>query len=160
MLPSNAAVFSIRHGIFWILFLLTGALLFFRFPWTEVLLGALAVMLGISQLEREIEEKRARENEKPVRETLEEIREWIQREYEFVKSMEARYDNRFFQSNRKRAELGRKMERAWKEADRKTEKNYRELVKKILEVENRMSKMSRAFLEKPPRSGRGKDVFK
>ena len=87
-------------------------------------------------------EKRQEERERQaLQQTLHQIREWLQTHYEHVKAMETRYEGRFFHSQRKRIEL-----------DRKIDQHYRQLVKKILEMENRMGEMKRVFLSRAPRS--------
>ncbi|MBL7160927.1 MAG: hypothetical protein ISS93_03715 [Candidatus Aenigmarchaeota archaeon] len=142
--------------VFWILFALTGALLLLQSPWVEILLGVIVIFIGIHRLAWELERNRTGKEKESVQEALSEIMECLREEWEHVKEVESRYENRFFQMDKRRADLEERVATLQKETDNKIENNYRELVRRILELDNKMNDVARAFLTKPPRSGRKK----
>ena len=152
MIQGNGRLFS--GGIFWAVFALMGVVIALRAAWLEVALGIAVVFLGIAKLGNDLERKRLRGEQEALQETLQGIREWAQKEYEHIKGLESRYENRFFHAARKHMETERRAEKHYREMERRMEANYRELVKKVLEVDNKLAQLSRAFLTTPPRSGR------
>lgn len=146
-----------KNGIFWILFALMGALIALRVPFLEIVLGVIVIFLGLSKLGNDLQERKNQEGRESLQQTLQDIQKWLEREYRRLQRMEMRYENRFFQSDKKRIAMERKTEKNYRElvrtTDRKIEKNYRELVKKMLQLENKMNEVSRAFLTSKPRSG-------
>jgi len=126
-------VLKTHSRIFWVVFAITGGIIFFRLPFLEIVLGIAVILFGIGKIVSEAEQIRLAEERKEMQSTLKEIRDFLQEEFRYVQGMRARYDARFFSLDRKRAET-----------DMRIERNYRELVRKILNVENRMSDISKA----------------
>lgn len=153
---------SVGNGIFWAIFAIMGVLIALRVSLVDIFLGVAVVLLGIFKVGNELQE-RAREKEREsLQQTLKEIREWIEHEYRHLQRMEARYENRFFQLSKKRIASDRRVEKNYRDivraTDKKIDKNYRELVRKVLQLENKMNDISRAFLKSQSRSGRKKGL--
>ena len=131
-----------KNSMFWLVFALIGVFLFFRLPLIEVIVGILVVFLGIYKIAEELDRRKAEHERTSIQKTLEDIRDWMEREHKFVKLIEGRYDNRFFQSNKKRIDV-----------EKKLDKNYRDLTRKLLQIDNKLMDISRAFLSWAPRIG-------
>ena len=152
MLPTENRFFGSKSTVFWTLFALIGLLLALRLPAVEILLGVMAIFLGVYKLGDELDQRKSQKDREALQETLQDIRLWIEKEYEHLKRMETRYETRFFRMDSKLIAANRKAA----DASKLQEKAYRDLVRKILDLENRMNRDSRAFLAPQPRSGRGK----
>ena len=152
MHPPNTAISAI-HWAFWILFAVAGALLALQLTWTEVVLGLVLVILGLYKIANELEQKRHAKDRELIQQVLGEIMALLRQERASLKAMESKYEKRFFRHDTKLRDSGKKAN----ESEKAAEKSYREIVKKIVELENRLFEVSRAFLTASPRSGRGSD---
>ncbi len=125
-------------GLFWLLFVVVGAGLAMSFP-TELMLGLLVVMFGVFKVVSDAESRRVEGEREKLRKALDGLKEWLEREHALVQ------------------ELARPAPPADAKAlEKKLEQAYRDLVRKVVSVENRLNEVSRAFLTMKPRSGRGK----
>lgn len=129
--------------LFWIIFAGAGILVFVRFPFGEIVIGIMVIAVGIYTLGRELEEQRQVEERAQLKDTLIQIQDWLQSEHAYVKNLESKYENRFFQTNKKRISI-----------EKKLEKQQRDVIKKILDLDNRLMEVARAFTTAKPRSGR------
>lgn len=124
-----------RNGIFWILFAVLGILLLIGIS-PQLIVGVMIISLGIYKLDFDIQQKKRKEERESLQVTLGELKEWMQKEYEYIRAVEAKYDQRFFHSGTEKAKTGKRME-----------KEYRELVRKLLQLENKMNDISRILIE-------------
>ena len=146
----------VRDTIFWGFFALMGLFLILQLPFIEVFLGIIIIILGITKLGKDLENRHETERDTTLTNTLDEIRQWLEREHRQLKRVETKYENRFFQSNRKQIEAIRTMNTKYRDLDKRLERQGRELVRKLLKIDNKLADVSRAFLTSRPRSGRGK----
>lgn len=130
------------NTIFWIFFILMGASIALMAP-IEVIIGLLVILIGLTKLSNEANIKSLATDTQALSEDVREIKEWLHRDHDFISMLREKYDNRIFRSSRKQVELSEKLE-----------KNYRDLTNKILQIDNKLMEVSRAFLTKSPRSGK------
>ncbi|MBI4020976.1 MAG: hypothetical protein HY369_01925 [Candidatus Aenigmarchaeota archaeon] len=134
-------VLATNSPLFWIIFILAGVFFFLRS--VEIVAGLLVVLLGVHRLGTEVRLREQRKERTQLQATLEDIRQWMERDYAFLQELRDRYDNRFFNLSKQKLETQRQID-----------KSYRDLVRKIMDVENKLNQISRAFLTPRPRSGR------
>lgn len=144
--------------VFWVVFILMG--FFVALQSLEVALGLLVVAVGVHKVGSELRLRRMRRERSSLEETLNNVRELLERDYEYVRELQKQNDSRFFHLNKNRGGVDKVIEKRQKilsrEIDKKLDETQRILIKKIIDLDNKLNDVSRAFLTKPPRSGRGK----
>ena len=90
----------------------------------------LGVILGDYILHKEREAQMKRHNQ-----SIEKMKSWLNNQYHLTQGIRDLHDYRFHSMDRKKAEL-----------DEKIEEKYRELAKKIIEIENRLNLVSRVVI--------------
>ena len=125
-----------RNRLFWLLFLILGSTLISGIVvnvfYIDVILGLFLVIIGLYKLGEEIFSKNLKKEQERVSEDIDNVMEWLSHSYEFTKHLKNTHENRLHHLDKKRAEMGDKIEN-----------NYRDVVRKVIEVENKLSKTSR-----------------
>jgi len=147
--------FGFSGIVFWVCFVLMGAGIALMAP-LEIVIGLLVIMLGISRISIELGNKRASRERKEIQQALENMSKWLQRDYELIQGIQQKYDRRFFRLAKKEAETRKRIEKGQSGVKKEMDQNYRDVARKILQLDNKLMEISRAFLTKPPRSGRKK----
>lgn len=139
------------NRIFWAFFIFIGLVIIFgtlfQAMYVEVLLGLVVIILGIQKLGDEKVIMRLEDNQAKVNRSMDYMIHWSNTMHDYVKNMKGKHDFRLHNMDSKRAEL-----------EKKTEDNYRDLVRKIVDIENHMNELAYAgVITKRPeiRSGRG-----
>lgn len=130
------AIGTNRNKIFWFLFMILGVILITGMItsvyYIDVLLGMFLVIIGFYKFGEEFITSSMRKDHQRFYEDIENVMEWLTHSYEFTKRLKDTHENRIHHLDSKRAEMNSKID-----------KNYRELVRKIIEVENRLNKTSK-----------------
>jgi len=128
-----------RNKVFWLLFIILGAVLVSGIMtsvfYIDILMGLFLVIIGIYKLGEEFITDNIKREQERVSEDIDNVMEWLSHSYEFTKRMKDTHENRLHHLDNKRADM-----------DRRIEKNYREIVRKIIEVENRLNKTSKELI--------------
>jgi len=125
-----------QSKIFWVLFILLGILLISgslgSVFYLDILLGFLVVIIGIEKLREEIYSHVNEREKKTVYESINYINNWMESTQDLTNLMKDKYNNRLFSLNNRQNELNRNLEL-----------KYRELVRKIIEVENKLNETNK-----------------
>jgi hypothetical protein len=125
-----------RNKIFWLLFVILGATLISGMItsvfYIDVLLGLLLVIIGLYKFGEEFITDNIRKDQQRFSEDIENVMEWLTHSYEFTKRLKDTHESRIHHLDSKRAEMNNRID-----------KNYREMVRKIIEVENKLNKTSK-----------------
>ncbi|RLJ09993.1 MAG: hypothetical protein DRP15_01585, partial [Candidatus Aenigmatarchaeota archaeon] len=100
----------------------------------DVILGFILVAMGIQKLSEDINNKVVRKNQDILGEALDFIVQWIEKAQGHIRHISVKNENRFHSWDVKRSEIEDKIER-----------NYRDLVKKIIEIENRLNELAKRY---------------
>lgn len=141
------------HGwnkFFWILFIMMGVILIIGaalgvLTLVEVLIAFIVIAIGAEKLGEEISDKRLQEEQGKINRDLLFISRWLEDNNVFTRQLKDRHESRLFNLDNKRAEI-----------EKRQELGYRELARKILELENRMNEVSRALLQEMRDMDRGR----
>ncbi len=129
------------NKLFWALFIVIGIILIAGavagvLSLVEILIAFMVIAIGAEKLGEEISDKKLQEEQGKINRDLIFISRWLENNNVFTRQMKDRHEQRFFKLDNKRADI-----------EKKHELGYRELAKKILDVENRMNEVSRALLQ-------------
>jgi hypothetical protein len=128
-----------RNKVFWLVFIILGAVLVSGIVtsvfYIDVLMGLFLVIIGLYKIGEEFITDNLKGEQQRVSEDMDNVMEWLTHSYEFTKRMKDTHENRLHHLDHKRADM-----------DKKIEKNYREIVRKIIEVENRLNKTSKGLI--------------
>ncbi len=141
------------NGLFWVLFVVIGALvilgLVYRVLFLDVLLGIMLVALGLNKLEIEMKHTRSERERAETESRISGLDSAVSDARSFLKGTRSSHELRIHKLDTKRADQ-----------DKRIEDNYRDLVRKIFELENKMNVIAKAIRDAPelmevmPRSGR------
>jgi predicted HTH transcriptional regulator len=136
---------------FWAFFVLLGILItigiFIDAFLLYVFLGMVVISMGIMKLGEELSNEKIKDEHRRLRETMDYVTQWMNSNQDFVSAVKDKTDYRFYHVNRRKNDL-----------EQKIEDNYRSVVKKIIDLENKLSELARAgvIAQRPEiRSGRG-----
>ncbi|MFH1364164.1 MAG: hypothetical protein ABIH52_00750 [Candidatus Aenigmatarchaeota archaeon] len=137
---------------FWALFIVIGAAVItsslINTIIVDILLGLVIIILGVHKLSQEFTAKKITESQEQSQKKINHILEWLDKNYKYTKNMSERNDIRFDKIHQKNKETGDSVET-----------KYRELAKRMFELENILKELSRALLSKEEvRSGRRKSL--
>ncbi len=118
---------------FWISFAALAALtvysLFTRVFFIDLLAGLLVILVGLQGLLYEYNQRLLINDRKKIRENFDYIVQWLDNNYSFLKTINTKHENRLHTLDVKRART-----------DEKLEKLFRDAVRKIIDVENKLNK--------------------
>lgn len=127
-----------QEKLFWTLFVIIGALLITGIlagvALLEIPTGLMLIILGVNRLAEELDIRKSRRNHDNLHANIQNIRHLVHTTHATVKNLKTRHEARFQNINQRRILT-----------DRKVEQNYRDLVRKILEIENDLTDMKRAL---------------
>lgn len=130
--------------VFWLLFTIAGALVIssaaLATPLLDLALGLVLVALGLHKLYEETHTQRREEDKRLLARHLGNINTWLSSSHAHSRRANTRNEYRISNLDKKRADL-----------DKKIEKNYRELVRKIIELENELNKLKKTRKAYKPR---------
>lgn len=133
---------TVSNGrIFWIVFIIIWVLLMVgisqRIIIFDLLLGLIIIILGLAKLSDDLRKKEFIDITTKTSKNLEQINDYLTTHYDFNKKINDKHNYRFFQLNKKRLKT-----------EKKIEKNYRELAKKILDLENKLNDIKKLVVKK------------
>ena len=124
--------------IFWMLFLLAGAVLIAGlFTGTiiiDVLLSTLVIAVGFHGLIEELSSREPRRNFKKIDDSLFQISEWLEKTYMFARSTKEKHDLRLHHLDTKRSQ-----------AEERTEKKLKEFSKRMIDLENKHNSLKKSL---------------
>ncbi len=136
-----------RNKIFWVLFIVLGGVLvsglITNVFYIDLFMGLFLVIIGLYKLGEEFMTDSLKRQQERVMDDMDNVMEWLSHSYEFTRKLKESHEGRLHKLDGKRAEM-----------DRKIEKNYRDLVRKIIEVENNLNKTSREVAREKALTGR------
>lgn len=126
------------NKIFWIIFALAGAMfitaIFLGYFFLDLVLGLVLVVAGVHRIGEEFFNRSMRKSQDESVRTINELLQWAQKSYDYTRDFKDRHEKRLHRLDTKRANL-----------ENKTEEQFRDAVKKIIEVENKLNR----FLKQP-----------
>lgn len=139
--------------MFWAFFVLIGLVMIFgsilNVTYLDILLGLFVVILGIQKLGEENRAVSIEAKQEKIERNLDQVNHWTNSTYDYINNMKSRHEYRLYHLGEKRSEL-----------EEKAENNYREIAKKLFDLENKINELARAgvIAQRPEiRSGRGTD---
>jgi O-6-methylguanine DNA methyltransferase len=138
MMPNKAWFYSHWSKIFWTLFViavisLVASKIAGIIPLdTLILLGLLMVIVGAGKLSEELTSKRVMGHQSDVYQSLHNISQQLSSMFKLVDTYRVKTDHRLFQISRRR-----------KDSEKRFEEKYRDVVKKIIEIENKVNRLSK-----------------
>lgn len=129
------------NKLFWLLFIAAGALmisgvlrnLFFA----EIVLGLLLIALGLAKIGEEMSDRTLRRSQERVKDSLEYLTMLMESNHEFSKKLKDKHEIRLSRLDKKRAAT-----------DTDVHKKHRLVASKIIDIENKLSKVSKAIVRR------------
>jgi hypothetical protein len=132
-----------RHysKLFWPLFALAGATFIFTIYlgmaslfYLEIILGVALVVVGIHMLGEEFAHGSVRRAQDDSIRAINELLQWAEKSYDYTRAFKDRHERRIHRLDHKRTEL-----------EGKVEQQFRSAVRKIIDMENKLSKTVRSL---------------
>ncbi|MBN2330854.1 MAG: hypothetical protein JXC85_03495 [Candidatus Aenigmarchaeota archaeon] len=124
---------------FWLFFVLLEAAIIignlFFYSLIGVIMGFIVIVAGFAKVGDHVFHKSVRSELLENKETMKKMANWLNRQYELTQGLKNIHDSRIHKLDGKRTDLEEQVER-----------KYRELAGKIIDLENRLSLVSRALL--------------
>lgn len=124
------------NRLFWIVFIVLGIFIIVgtigNIFFVDVMIGLVVVIIGMERLAEEVDKQAIRGEQTRIHQNLDYVSTWLGDSYAFAKSVRTHQDNRLHRFDVKRAEMQHTIEQ-----------NHRDLVRKILEVDNNHTRLSR-----------------
>ena len=129
------------NKVFWGLFLVIGIILIAgavagKLSLVEILVAFVVIAIGAEKLGEEISDKKLQEEQNKINRDILFISRWLENNNAFTRQMKDTHEKRILKLDNKRAEI-----------EGKHETSYRDLARKILEMENKANEVSRALLQ-------------
>lgn len=139
-----------KSKIFWFFFIVLGIFVIggeiFNLFFIDILLGLVMIVIGVQRLEEEHHKRTLESEQKKINETIKYMAQWLDASHDYISEVKNRHESRLFNLDKKKADL-----------DSKVEMNYRDMVRKIIDIENRLNEISMTYARgQDVRSGRGK----
>jgi len=126
------------NKLFWITFFLAAAVfiyaIFFGYVFLDLVLGLVIIFAGIHWLGQELLNRKIRRIQDDSVRTLNELLQWAQKSYDYTRSFKDKHEKRLHRLDVKRAEL-----------EEKTDDQFRDAVKKVISLENKLNKAIKAM---------------
>ena len=134
--------------VFWLFFIVIGVIIIIgavgRIFFVDLLIGLIVIVLGIARLSEELSKFEFEERHKKIESDLGNISTWMNDNYAYTKKMKDRHENRMHRLDNKRVDI-----------ERELEIKYRDIVRKVIDIENKLQEVSRLLVKQPIRSGKG-----
>jgi methylated-DNA-protein-cysteine methyltransferase-like protein len=139
-------LFSHWGKAFWILFVATAVALFFMGrglggTMVDLFFWLMIIILGTGKLSEEFFDRKLMRYQDDIYKKIHQVSKQLEQTFELANRGLAKADHRFFRIST----ISTSMK---KDLQKDSEKKYRELVRKIIEVENNMNKLARVVAEK------------
>lgn len=137
-------IFIHSGKVFWSMFIITSICLVITaisvsiFPF-DILLGLIVIVLGFGKLSEEYFGKKLMRYQDDIYQKIHQLTHQLEQNFNMTSKGFLKHDQRFF-----------KISSIKKEINNDIEKNYRELVRKIIEVENNMNKLGKIMADQRP----------
>ena len=140
-----------RHynKLFWLFFVIASAIficsIMFTTPtygYLDIVAGVILVVIGIHRIGEEFSMRRFRDTQDEISRYVNELLQWAQKSYDYTRSFKEKHEKRLFHLDQRRIAL-----------EEQSEEQFRAAVKKVIELENKLSKLTRAIeqgLARPP----------
>ncbi len=134
------------NKLFWLLFAIAGGIFIasvllgiLSMMYLDLVLGIVLVAAGIHRTGDEFFNRSIKSAHEDSVRTINELLQWAEKSYDYTRDFKDRHERRFHRLDRKRAEH-----------ENKTEDLFRDAVKKIIQIENRVNKALKT-IEQPHR---------
>jgi hypothetical protein len=124
------------NKLFWILFAIAGAMFiasmylgFISIMYLDLVLGIVLVVAGIHRIGEEFFNRSIRNAHDDSVRAINELLQWAEKSYDYTREFKDRHEKRFHNIDRKRSDL-----------EKKTEEQFRDAVRKIIQMENKLNK--------------------
>jgi len=146
-----------RGKIFWLFFIIIGIFviggIFINLFFIDILLGLILIVIGVQRLDEEYHKKSLESERRKTKETMDYMAQWLDASHDYIKLVKNRHEHRIFNLDKKRADLDSKIDIQ----DNRIEMNHRDIVRKIIEIENRLNELTMSYTRgQEIRSGRKK----
>ncbi len=137
--------------VFWIFFLImaiaivAGGVAGFISLEYVALLGISMFIIGAGKLASEISHRRLLNYQDDIYQKIHQLSQHMEKTFNIASMNKERTEFRFSKLDEKRKDVEKRMDRNCRDMTKSADKNYRELARKIIELENRMNRMSRAL---------------
>jgi len=141
-----------RNRIFWALFIILGVFviggIFINLFFIDIILGILMIIIGLQRIEDEHYKEKLEKERRKTNDALNYMAQWLDASHDYITRTKNKHENRLFNLDRKKASL-----------DSRMEMNHRDVVKKIIELENRFNELTMSYARgQKLRSGRRRNV--
>jgi ABC-type transport system involved in cytochrome bd biosynthesis fused ATPase/permease subunit len=140
------------HGnsVFWLLFIVLVLFavfgVIFNLFLIDILIGLVVVLIGIQKLIEERHKNEMERKQNSANDTLKHISQWLDASHEFMSTMKNTHEGKLSELEKKKTDV-----------DETIENNYRDVVKKVIELENKFNELTMRYARgEKLRSGRGK----
>ncbi len=147
------------NKLFWLFFILTGFLVVLglasRVYFLDILLGVMLIAMGLNKLEIEMKHNRSERERMNTEHRIRSLDNMVSDTHSSLTGIRSSHELRVHKLDTKRVDQ-----------EKKIEANYRDLVRKIFNMENKMNVIAKAIRDAPelmevkPRSGRKRKVAK
>lgn len=128
------------NKVFWAIFIIAALLLIgslFSGGLLEIALGMVLIAVGLHRLDLEFNHKDHENGLQTVKNYMQNMGSWVNSKHSSAEEWNRKYDLRLHSLDKKRASF-----------EKKTEQQYRDLVRKLLETESKLRKMEKDLAKK------------
>ena len=129
-----------QNKIFWLIFIIAAVLLLaslFSGGLLEIALGFVLIAVGLHKLDLEFSHNDHKNGIKKVNSYLQNVGQWLDSKHSSGEEWNRKYDLRLHNLDKKRANF-----------ERKAEKQYRDLVRKLIETETKLNRLAKTLAKK------------
>ncbi len=128
------------NTIFWILFVILGAAIIFQTAFNifflDIAFGLMVIVIGIHKINEELSNREFERQKKEFAESIRYLTNWMDKSHSLTRNLKERHENRLYHLDVKRADL-----------DEKIEKTQRDLIRKMVEIENRLNDATKVIVQ-------------
>jgi membrane-associated HD superfamily phosphohydrolase len=149
------------NRLFWLFFVIAAAIFIYSiifttisFGYLDIAIGLILVVIGIHRIGEEFSIRRMKDTQNDTSRYVNELLQWAQKSYDYTRSFKEKHEKRLFNLDKRRIAL-----------EEQTDEQFRAAVKKVIELENRLSKLTRAIEQglarappRPPEPAPQRDV--
>lgn len=140
-----------RHynKLFWLFFVIASAIFIYSiilttlsFGYLDMAIGVILVVIGIHRIGEEFSMRRMKDTQNDTARYVNELLQWAEKSYDYTRAFKEKHEKRLFHLDKRRIAL-----------EEQSEEQFRAAVKKVIELENKLSRLTRAIeqgLARPP----------
>lgn len=136
----SIASYGYWNKLFWIVFTVLGIFIIIgaigNVFLVEILLGLVVVIIGMERLAEEVDKQAIRGDQAKIHENIDYVSTWLGDSYAFTKQFKDLHESRLHRIDARYAALSQK-----------AEQQYRDMVRKMLELENRNAALQKTLAE-------------